>query len=124
MATPAAAPKAPKKPSSHEGRPVRLFSKGVVTGFRRSKVNQYPDCALIKIQGVNQRSEVPFYLGKRIAYVYKGKTLKNGTKIRVIWGRVKRAHGNSGLVRCGFRKNLPPKCLGGNVRIMLYPSNI
>ena len=34
-----------------------------------------------------------FYLGKKIAYIYKGSTEKRGTKIRVIWGKVTRPHG-------------------------------
>lgn len=36
-----------------------------------------------------------FYLGKKIAYIYKGSTEKRGTKIRVIWGKVTRPHGES-----------------------------
>ena len=34
-----------------------------------------------------------FYLGKKVAYVYRGLKEKRGTKIRVIWGKVTRPHG-------------------------------
>ena len=35
-----------------------------------------------------------FYLGKRLAYVYKAKTLKKGTKFRVMWGKVREQRGS------------------------------
>jgi len=35
-----------------------------------------------------------FYLGKKVAYVYRGQKEIRGTKIRVIWGKVTRPHGN------------------------------
>jgi ribosomal protein L35AE/L33A len=45
-----------------------------------------------------------FYLGKKIAYVYRGEKEKRGTKIRVIWGKVTRPHGRQracyGLLDC------------------------
>ena len=34
-----------------------------------------------------------FYLGKKIAYVYRGSREIRGTKFRVIWGKVTRPHG-------------------------------
>ncbi|CAB4425076.1 unnamed protein product [Rhizophagus irregularis] len=106
------------------GQPVRLYSKGRVLGYKRSKTNQSPNTSLIRIEGVTTKADTQFYLGKRVAYVYRAKRVKNGSKIRVIWGRVSRPHGNGGVVKAKFRKNLPPKIFGASVRIMLYPSQI
>ncbi|GBF96766.1 60S ribosomal protein L35a [Raphidocelis subcapitata] len=104
------------------GETVRLFVKGQILGYKRQKSNQHNHTALIKIDGVVSKKEVDFYLGKRIAYIYRAHTEKQGSKLRVMWGKVMRAHGSGGTVRAKFRKNLPPKSLGGSVRVMLYPS--
>jgi len=66
----------------------------------------------------------PGRCAQRIAYIYKAERPINGSKLRVIWGKVTRSHGNSGVVRSVFRRNLPPKSFGSTVRIMLYPSNV
>jgi len=65
----------------------------------------------MQIEGVNTSEEVNWYLGKRLAYVYKAKTKKNGSQFRCVWGKVARPHGSSGVVRARFRSNLPPSSL-------------
>jgi len=60
---------------------------------------------------------------QRIAYIYRAPTAVRGSKIRVIWGRVTRTHGNSGVVRSKFNHNIPPHAFGASVRVLLYPSN-
>ena len=63
-------------------------------------------------------------LARSIAYIYKAKKEIDGSKFRCIWGKITRAHGNNGVVRTKFRKNLPPCSIAGPCRVMLYPSRV
>eukprot|EP00897_Mesotaenium_endlicherianum_P005688 jgi/Mesen1/5147/ME000255S04127 len=107
-----------------KGERVRLYVRGSILGYKRGKSNQHPGTSLIQVEGVNTKEEVDWYLGKKIAYIYKAKTKKKGTFFRSVWGHVARRHGNSGIVRAKFRKNLPPSSLGAKVRVFMYPSKI
>uniref|UniRef100_A0A0E0L5I5 Fe2OG dioxygenase domain-containing protein n=2 Tax=Oryza punctata TaxID=4537 RepID=A0A0E0L5I5_ORYPU len=102
-----------------QGQRVRLYVRGTILGYKRSKSNQYENTSLLQIEGVNTKEEVGWYAGKRIAYVYKAKTKSSDSTIRCIWGKVTRPHGNSGVVRAKFRSNLPPTSMGKKVRVFM-----
>eukprot|EP00121_Abeoforma_whisleri_P013803 Awhi_evm2s12735 len=101
----------------------RLYCKAKVLGFKRGQRMQKTHTSLVKIEGVKTKDHVDYYLGKRIAYVYQATNANGGNK-RIIWGRVTRAHGNSGVVRAKFATNLPPSSIGASARVMMFPSRI
>ncbi|GMH72880.1 hypothetical protein TrRE_jg10974 [Triparma retinervis] len=105
--------------------PTRLYVKGVHLGFKRGLRNQYNHTSLIKISGVDDKKAVDFYLGKKIAYITKSSNAgKDGSKFKVNWGKVCRAHGGNGVVKAKFSRPLPPQSIGAPVRVMLYPSRV
>ncbi|KAI2786333.1 60S ribosomal protein L33-B [Penicillium oxalicum] len=103
---------------------THFFRRGRHLSYQRGKHNLNPNTSLVQIEGVTDPKAASFYLGKKVAFVYRAKREVRGSNIRVIWGKVTRPHGNSGVVRAKFRHNLPPKSFGATVRVMLYPSNI
>ncbi|VDK64941.1 unnamed protein product [Anisakis simplex] len=101
----------------------RMYVKGVFAGFRRAQRNQREHTALLKLDGVHNKEAAKWYVGKRALYVYKAhnKTKIAGkapSRVRVIWGKVTRVHGNAGTVRAKFHHNLPPKAMGNRIRVV------
>ena len=90
-----------------------MLDRGRHLSYKRGKRNTYPNTryealmdmacvkywnltldSLIKIEGVDDTKAAIFYLGKKIAYVYRAKKEIRGSRIRVIWGKVTRPHGS------------------------------
>ena len=70
-------------------------------------------------------------MGKRVCFVYR---TPSGFKVNLIcgkfyiffncqtkWGRIGSPHGNNGVVKAAFPKNMPPRAIGATLRVMLYP---
>ena len=49
----------------------RLYVKGVMMGFKRGLRNQHENTAILKIENVKEAAATPFYVGKRVCYIYK-----------------------------------------------------
>jgi len=111
-----------KKKQFHKTQPVRLYQKGVFTGFRRYRIGQTMNQALVHIQNCKDKAGARWYLGKRVAYVYRVKNTVNGTRYRASWGRVINTHGHGGAVRVKFLTNITAGAMGATVRVMLYPN--
>ncbi|KAI3790133.1 hypothetical protein L2E82_02949 [Cichorium intybus] len=55
----------------------RLYTRGTVLGYKRSKSNQYPNTSLVQIEGVNTKEEVAWY-----------QCVMDGTKVNAFLRRV------------------------------------
>nr|GEV93930.1 60S ribosomal protein L35a-1 [Tanacetum cinerariifolium] len=122
-----------------QGERCRLYTRGTILGYKRSKSNQYPNTSLVQIENVNTKDEVSWCIWGKVTRphgntgIVRAKFKSNlppksmGSRVRVfmcIWGKVTRPHGNTGIVRAKFKSNLPPKSMGSRVRVFMYPSNI
>lgn len=109
---------------------LRLYSRAVHLGYKRSQRKQHEQQSRLQIEGLKDRKDTGFYMGKKVVYIYKAPTAKRTstspkkTRYRTIWGKIIAPHGNNGVVKAKFRNNLPPCSIGKPVRVMLYPSNV
>ena len=106
----------------------RLYSRAIFLGYRRGISLQNTNQHLLRVEGVKSKQDAKWYLGKRVAYVYRGKkALKEHgktTKYRTVQGKVTSTHGSNGIVRASFHTNLPGQAVGKLVRVMLYPNRL
>lgn len=95
---------------------ARLFVPARFANFCRNKHNTNAAHPIIEIDGVDNKADAQFYVGKRAAFVYKGQ----GNRTQCISGKVMTTHGNKGAVIVKFKHNLPAHYIGAMVRVCLY----
>lgn len=92
--------------------------------FKRSQRKTYPRYSLLRIENVTTKEQAQKYLGNAVEmYVPKTKVQPSGYKERVILGYIHRVHGNSGVVRARFDRNLNPDWIGTYVYVKMYKAN-
>ncbi|KAF1838370.1 ribosomal protein L35Ae [Decorospora gaudefroyi] len=101
-----------------------LYIKGRHISYQRGKRTTNANISLLALEGVDSPQDAQWYLGKRVAYVYRTTRSSKTEAPHVIWGKIRRTHGKSGVVRASFRNHLPPRSFGACVRVMMYPCSV
>lgn len=82
---PSKSPRSPPESKSDSGsEPNSWASEGIPILKIRSKVQQNVHQAILRLEGVNDRSGAQYYFGKRVAYIYKTKSGQKDKRFRVI----------------------------------------
>ena len=86
---------------------------GVIENYRKGLKTQKPREYIVRVLGVESRSEASRLIGRVVECRLGNKTFK---------GKVVGVHGNRGAVRVRFKKGLPGWMLGGRVTILNPPT--
>lgn len=87
----------------------------IFVSYQRGRIVIHPRYALLKIENVTEREAAKKYVGHIVCYRW----VSTDGEIKENYGIIKNAHGTKGAVRALFERNLPPKALGGDMRVML-----
>ncbi|KAI5180321.1 large subunit ribosomal protein L35Ae [Nematocida sp. AWRm80] len=102
----------------------RLSIPAVFISFKRSQRTMHERYALLRIENISSKEQAQKYIGRAVEmYIPKTKVQLSGFKERVVRGYIHATHGNQGVVRARFEKNLSATFLGTNVYVQLYKAN-
>lgn len=84
--------------------------KGIVLNYRRGKHTQNVNQVLIELDGISTKEEARKFLHKTVGWKSPSGKLFRGKIISV--------HGNKGIVRAKFEKNLPGQSFGSKIEVL------
>jgi len=84
--------------------------QGTILGYRRGRHTQNVNQMLIELDNVNSREKAKEFLRKKL--VWKS---PSGKEIK---GEIIALHGNKGVVRAKFEKNLPGQAITTKVEVL------
>jgi len=88
-----------------------ILIQGIILSYRRGKHTQNVNQVLVGIEGIDSREKAKEYLGKSLIWKSPG-----GKEIK---GEIIAVHGNKGVVRAKFEKNLPGQAISTRVEIII-----
>jgi len=83
--------------------------QGIILSYRRGKHTQNVNQVLIEIENIDSREKAEELIGKTVIW-----RTPSGRKTT---GKIIAAHGNKGVVRAKFERNLPGQALGTKVEV-------
>jgi len=84
--------------------------EGIVLSYRRGRHTQNVNQVLVKLGNVDSKEKAKKFLGKKL--VWKS---PSGKKIK---GEIIALHGNKGIVRAKFERNLPGQAMTAKVQVI------
>ncbi|RVD91642.1 ribosomal L35Ae [Tubulinosema ratisbonensis] len=89
--------------------------EAIFISHKRGQRRIHPNRSLLRVEGIKSRDTAQKFIGNAVISEYKkdGQTYINK-------GMITNAHGNSGVLRAKFERNLPPQMVGKKVYLKLY----
>jgi large subunit ribosomal protein L35Ae len=84
--------------------------QGIILSYRRGRHTQNVNQMLIELKNVDSREKAEEFVGKTVVW-----TSPSGKKIN---GKIIAVHGNKGIVRAKFEKNLPGQAIATEVEVV------
>jgi len=84
--------------------------QGTILSYRRGRHTQNVNQVLVELEGVDSKEKAEKFLGKKLMW----KTPSG----RDIKGEIIALHGNKGIVRAKFERNLPGQSFGTKVELL------
>jgi len=84
--------------------------QGTILSYRRGRHTQNVNQMLVQLESVNSREKAKEFLGKKLVW-----TSPSGKKIE---GKILALHGNKGVLRAKFERNLPGQAITTKVQVV------